>query len=349
MLYDLTSGSLVKVARTTFARENILERTHLQAAVRDHIDVIDPDLLVVAEEFGDFEDTHRRIYLLCLERTGRLVVVELKRTEDGGHMELQALRYAAMVSVMTFDELVATYLRHLRAQGDTEADSDGARTGLLEFLDRDDDEDEGPVISREVRIILVSADFSTEVTTTVLWLNELYGLDITCIRLSPYKHGDQVLLDVQQVIPLPEAEELTVRIRRREQAARAAVSHNRDLTKYVLTTPSGDTEPLPKRRAVLLLTRALLEAGVSGEELATAVPANRLRSVPGVLAGDELVSEFLSVHDLPPHRARRWFLDHPMHEADRTWVLSNGWGLNAEPTLEALSALAPGFGYRPSE
>ena len=32
-----------------------------------------------------------------------LVVVELKRTEDGGLMDLQALRYAAMISAMPFE------------------------------------------------------------------------------------------------------------------------------------------------------------------------------------------------------------------------------------------------------
>ena len=34
--------------------------------------------------------------LLCIDREANLVVVELKRTEDGGHMDLQAIRYAAM-------------------------------------------------------------------------------------------------------------------------------------------------------------------------------------------------------------------------------------------------------------
>lgn len=57
MLYDMTDGSLRKVPGTTFKEEKVLERTHLQAGVRDHIEVLGPDLLVVAEEFGDFEDT----------------------------------------------------------------------------------------------------------------------------------------------------------------------------------------------------------------------------------------------------------------------------------------------------
>lgn len=61
-LYDMTAvksglelgnGSLIKLQRTSFASENILERTHLQAALRDHIGLIDEGLHVVAEEFGD--------------------------------------------------------------------------------------------------------------------------------------------------------------------------------------------------------------------------------------------------------------------------------------------------------
>ena len=249
MLYDMTSGSLTQVSKTTFAAEAILERRHLQAAVRDRIEVLGDDLLVVAEEFGEFEDTHRRIDLLCVDRSARLVVVELKRTEDGGHMELQALRYAAMVSVMTFDELVSTYARHLEVLGEEDHDPDSARSRLDEWFDHLDEDE--PVISREVGIVLASADFSQEVTTTVLWLNEFYGTDIRCVRLSPYRHEGRLLLDVQQVIPLPEAAELTVRLKKREAAARVAKETHRDLTRYVITTRTATTEPLRKRRAIL--------------------------------------------------------------------------------------------------
>ena len=40
-------------------------------------------------------------------------------------------------------------------------------------------------IGDNVRIILVAADFSKELTTTVLWLNER-DLDIRCLRVRPY-------------------------------------------------------------------------------------------------------------------------------------------------------------------
>jgi RecB family endonuclease NucS len=44
---------------------------------------------VVAEEYGLFADSRRRIDLLALDRTGTPVVIELKRTDDGGHVRTQ--------------------------------------------------------------------------------------------------------------------------------------------------------------------------------------------------------------------------------------------------------------------
>lgn len=111
-IYHVNQKELKAVAETTFGAEGILERKDLQRMLREQISVLDERLMVVAEEFGDWIDSARRIDLLCLDADANLVVVELKRTEDGGHMELQALRYAAMVSAMTFEQLVDTHARY---------------------------------------------------------------------------------------------------------------------------------------------------------------------------------------------------------------------------------------------
>lgn len=181
-LYEITEAELKEREVAQFAALGLYERADLQRLLRDKIDALGEDLLVIAEEFGAWEDARRRIDLLAVDRAGRLVVIELKRTDDGGHMELQALRYAAMVSSLQLDEVVATYARHLAVHrpGD-EAD---ARAKLEAFL-ADGDSDE-PAISSDVRIILVSADFGREITTAVLWLNRFDGMDIRCVRLVPY-------------------------------------------------------------------------------------------------------------------------------------------------------------------
>src|SRR3954447_13191260 len=112
-LYEITEGGLQEREIAQFAALGLYERSDLQRLLRDKIEALGEDLLVIAEEFGDWEDARRRIDLLAIDKVGRLVVIELKRTDDGGHMELQALRYAAMVSSMQFDEVATAYARHL--------------------------------------------------------------------------------------------------------------------------------------------------------------------------------------------------------------------------------------------
>ena len=189
------------------------ERRHLQALLKCHPKVISPNTLIVAEEFGDWEDSQRRIDLLGIDQDANLVVIELKRTEDGGHMELQALRYAAMISAMSYDKLVSTYDEYLK-KNDREED---ARDNLRDFLGWDESDDE--VLGQEIKIVLASADFSKELTTSVLWLNDS-GLDIRCVRLQPYDNGGQVIVEVQTIIPLPETEEYQIRIREKKQSER---------------------------------------------------------------------------------------------------------------------------------
>src|SRR5882724_4072104 len=129
-LYEVTAENFTKIATTTFEQVALRERTDLQRLLKNKIDVILPDTLVIAEEFGEWEESRRRIDLLALDRQGNLIVIELKRTEDGGHMELQAIRYAAMVATMTFDRAVDIYSRFLVQNG---IDGD-ARTIILDFL-----------------------------------------------------------------------------------------------------------------------------------------------------------------------------------------------------------------------
>lgn len=212
-IYELMKHTIRSIEETTFAKLGINERADLQRLLRTQIGTISPDLLVIAEEFGEWDDSKRRIDLLALDKDANLVVIELKRTEDGGHMELQAIRYAAMVSAMTFERAVEVYAAYLQNIGSNL----DARTSLLDFLGWDEANEDD--FAQDVRIILVSADFSKELTTAVMWLNDR-DLDIRCVRIKPYLDNGKVLIDVQQVIPLPEAAAYQVQLREKEKQVR---------------------------------------------------------------------------------------------------------------------------------
>lgn len=212
-IFQYTDDSIRELLPTNFQSAGITERGDLQRLLRDQIEIVAPDCLVIHEEFGDWEDSKRRIDLLAIDSNANLVVIELKRTDDGGHMELQALRYAAMVSTMTFERAVSVYAAYQAKRG-MEHD---AEASMLEFLNWEEPDDE--MFAADVRIVLVSADFSRELTTAVMWLADR-DIDIRCIRLKPYDQDGQILLDVQQIIPLPEAEEFQIQIREKERQER---------------------------------------------------------------------------------------------------------------------------------
>lgn len=226
-IYQVTDNEIKTISRTTFSESGLKEREDLQRLLKHQIEIISPDTLVVAEEFGEWDESRRRIDLLGIDKEANLVVIELKRTEDGGHMELQALRYAAMISTLTFDRLVEIYQKYVN-------DNNGgysAKATLLAFLGWDDvDEDK---FGQEVKIVLASAEFSRELTSTVMWLND-YGLSIRCVRMHPYNNNGDVLLDVQPVIPIPEVEDYQVKIREKRQRERASRETAKDRSLYTL-------------------------------------------------------------------------------------------------------------------
>ena len=224
-IYSLNDNELQKVNSTTFNSEGILERQHLQSALKRQIDVVSPNCLVISEEFAEWSGSQRRIDLLAIDKVANLVVIELKRSETGEHMELQAIRYAAMVSTLTFSRTVEIYQKYLNSIG-REANSENT---LLEFLGWEEPQEDD--FALDVRIVLVSSDFSKELTTSVMWLNER-NIDIRCVRFTPYKYLDKILIDVQQIIPLPEAESYQVKIKQQSEERREARKSSKDYTRY---------------------------------------------------------------------------------------------------------------------
>lgn len=60
-LYRISSDKLETVPETSFIDEKILERRDLQRLLRTEIACLGDDLMVLAEEFGDWEESSRRI------------------------------------------------------------------------------------------------------------------------------------------------------------------------------------------------------------------------------------------------------------------------------------------------
>lgn len=337
-IYEFKTDGINQLSETTFSSAGVHERRDLQRLLREHIEVIAPDTLVIDEEFGDWEDARRRIDLLAVDKNGKLVVIELKRTEDGGHMELQSIRYASMISTMTFDRAVDCFAKYLEKID--KADKD-ARQTLLDFLEWDEPDDDR--FAQDTRIVLASAQFSPELTSSVLWLAD-HGIDIRCVRLKPYKLDGRLLVDVQQIIPLPEAEEYQVQFREKAQKERQARASNADFTRFDIQISDEVHKSMWKRNAIFEICRYLCNKGVSPEEITELFdwrPNRVWFSVVGTLDASEFnkCASEQALSGGPSFDNRRWFCDEGelVHANGKTYAFSNQWGgLNWHRAMDLL-------------
>lgn len=313
----------------------IRERQDLQRLLRESISCLGEDLLLLGEEVSEWQDSRRRIDLLALDRTGALVVIELKRTEDGGHMELQAIRYAAMVSTLRFHEVAAA---HSRFRGLEHAEAESA---ILEFLDLT----EAPAdFGKRVRIVLVSADFSRELTSAVLWLND-NGLDIRCVRVRPYLLDHRTVVEIDQIIPLREAQDYWVRNKVKQEESREVAESSADFTRYDLTVDGQVFPNLWKRTLVWKVIAIALKNGLTLDRLTAIIPSQKLAIVDGALSGQEFLEAAGREKAAKGYvfRPKRMFVDddHLIHVEGKTIAVSKMWGLPSLPLLDEIIAAVP--------
>jgi hypothetical protein len=315
--------------------QSFRERDDLQRLLKTSLSILGDDLFLIAEEFSQWEDSRRRVDLLAVDRKGSLVVIELKRSEDGGHMELQAVRYAAMVSTLTFQQAVAAHAKF------SELGVANAEAAMLDFLEVPEPPDD---FGQTVRIILVSPEFSRELTTAVLWLNS-NGLDIRCVRLRPYSLEERTLLEVDQVIPLREAQEYTVRLKVKQEEARQAAESTIDFTRFDLSVNGKIYPNLWKRHLIWQVIASAAAAGLTLDQLTSIIPSRKVIVVDGHPRGEAFLAAAESAKEASGYvfRPRRFFLDdeHLIDFGDKTVAVSDQWGLPSMPLIDRIIGLVP--------
>ncbi|MFC0161751.1 hypothetical protein CDZ97_23785 [Mameliella alba] len=220
---DRSANRLRKLERTSFSEVGFREREHLQewlASMPEALgETLGDDLLIIQKEFDGFDGTRERLDLLALDRNGQLVVIENKLDDSGRDVVWQALKYAAYCSSLKKAEIVDIFQKYLGASGD-------AVTMICEFLEEDSFDEIVLNEGNDQRVVFIAANFRREVTATVLWLRE-HQIDARCIKAIPYRFGEELFLDLQQVIPTPEAADYMIRMAQKETEEKSAIGVQR--------------------------------------------------------------------------------------------------------------------------
>ena len=205
-LINRDKNNLEPVEKITFKSAGLTERKHLQEWIDKNPESLGEELLIIQKEFSGFDETNERLDLLALDKKGNLVVIENKLDDSGKDVVWQSLKYASYCSGSNSQEIKEMFEDYLQKKGI----KGEAQKRLTDFFE-DEDYEKTLNIGNGQRIIMVSAEFRKEVTSSVLWLLS-YGLKIQCYKVTPYRHGEDIFLDFNQIIPTKEAEDYMIKV-----------------------------------------------------------------------------------------------------------------------------------------
>src|SRR5690554_1073759 len=209
-----------------FSELGFSERKHLQEWLANHPQALTQDdgdeLLIIQQEFDGFDDTRERLDLLAIDKQGNLVIIENKLDDSGRDVVWQALKYASYCANLKKQQVVEIFQRYLDEQARQEGkESESAQSVLLEFLGAEDLQSVQINTLKSQRLILVAAKYRKEVTNTVLWLSQ-FGIDCRCFKVTLYQTGDELFLNVEQIIPTPEATDFMIGMIAKEDEEKSA-------------------------------------------------------------------------------------------------------------------------------
>jgi hypothetical protein len=197
-------NTVESLEQSTFSELGFRERENLQEWICHNPEMFGEDLLIIQKEFDGFNETRERLDLLALDKEGNLVIIENKLDDSGRDVVWQALKYASYCANLSKTQIIQIYQGYLNKYSKGES----AEENISQFLGQELEEtllNSG----NNQRMFFVAANFRKEVTSTVLWLLG-HGIYVNCYKVTPYSHSEELFLNMEQIIPTPEAEDFMI-------------------------------------------------------------------------------------------------------------------------------------------
>ena len=201
-IWDVDGDALTEVTRQSLDLESRLEDW-----MDSDVSVLSDDLLVIGRQLDT--DGGGILDLLCIDRSGDLVVVELKRGRTPRDVVAQTLDYAAWVTGLSYEDVVEFGDRTL-TEGLEAAFRSRFGTDLPDVLNADH------------RLMVVASEVDPRSERIIRYLSEVHGVRINAVTFNYFQAADGRELLARTHLIEPEATE--------ERAVRRSGSKRRRAT-----------------------------------------------------------------------------------------------------------------------
>ncbi len=175
------SDKLTEINRSKLNFEERLENW-----LHEDISILSPDLLVIGKQvktnFGGIID------LLCINRKGDLVIVELKKDKTPREVTAQSLDYASWVKDLSHEKIYDLAESYFAKK----------ETNLEEEFQQKFDEDLPEVLNESHGMLIVASEIDESTERIIKYLSDTYGVDINVASFQYFKSetGQEILARV---------------------------------------------------------------------------------------------------------------------------------------------------------
>lgn len=179
MLYSLDNNQILE-------NGSLLSEQELEDVLCENINLLDTNWLVIGRQI--ITANGKRLDLLCMERGGGLIVVELKKDLTPREVTAQVIEYAAYISEMELEELAQIYLKFAAAHSGT---SDTLDKAYFKKFGMELDETQ---IGKNPKMVIVAAKMDDGTEHIIRYLRQTYNVDINILFFQVFRHGNDRIL-----------------------------------------------------------------------------------------------------------------------------------------------------------
>lgn len=251
--WQIDGDSLTDVS-SSLAEHNRLEAEHLESWIEDNPELVADDLVIIGNQVSTDSGP---MDFLAVDRSGDLIVVELKRGRLPRKVLAQAIDYASDVSSWDLDQL-------------DEVCKEYREEPLEDFLNEHEKFEhvdiEELVFNKEQKLLLVGFSVDESLQRMIEWLSQNYGVSINAAILSYINtKGGEEILTRTKIISEEEEEKRSRKSSFQIEMSDEPASLEKDELRTQLENYLTEDRKTPKRIRDILLPLCLEEDVVNRE------------------------------------------------------------------------------------
>ena len=164
----------------------LLRETELEDTLHQNIELLDPNWLTIGRQVGTANGKY--LDLLCMDRDGNLIVVELKKDLTPREVTAQVIEYASYMAEKKPEDIAQLYLNYAQKHHLPQSTLDTAyRTKFGADLDEEQ-------INQKVKMVIVAAKMDDGTEHIIQYLRKTYDVDINILFFQVFSHNNDRIL-----------------------------------------------------------------------------------------------------------------------------------------------------------